>query len=484
MSQRPGVETGCGLLFAAPFCIGGLIAAGFAVRDLFTPGLELERRLLLPVFALVFGGVGFGLVAGVLAGSRAERRKQARRRAHPGEPWRWSEDWERGRIRCSAKAGAFALSGFAGLWMAISLPVAILALREELPQGNRAALLALIFPAVGLLLMSWAGLALIRWRKYGSSVFEMSTFPGVVGGRLEGAVQVAARIEAPQGISVRLSNIERTTTGSGKNRRTDESVLWQDEILVPQSASLRSREATTIPVAFRVPFEAQPTEDSSSSRAILWRLELSAETPGADYASRFDVPVFRTPDSRPDERDDGPPTPRTPEAPRDPRIRVHQAVGGRLELDFPAFRHPGLSLGLGLFLALWCGIVVVLLVGDAPRMFPLVFGGFAVLIAWGWLSLTFGGSRAVADSERLSVTRRYFGVPIRTRSVRAAEVKRLRLKIGMQAGGARQTAYHDLIAETATGRKLVVGRALRSRREGEWLVRRLEEALGRGPNRS
>jgi hypothetical protein len=471
------LETGCGLLFALPFCAGGLIAAGVAIRDLFGPPVELEQRILLPVFALVFGGVGFGLVAAVFKGRKSARVKAERMAAHPGAPWLWRDEWRDGRVRCSSRAGALALSAFAALWMLISAPVAFVALREELPAGNKAAWVALVFPAVGLMLMSWAALALVRWRKYGSSVFEMATLPGVIGGPLEGIVQVAADIAAQDGIRVRLSNVERTTRGSGDNRSTQESVLWQDECPVPVQSIARSRAATAVPVAFRIPFDARPSEEVSPSRSVLWRLELSAETPGADYESSFEVPVFRTSDSSPDDPDAPCPRIDLPAAPRDPRIRVSRTVAGRLELGFPAFRHPGLSLGFGAFTALWWGVVAALGVSDAPLLFPVVFGGFGLLIGSVWAGLTFGASRAIADPDRLSVRHSWFGLPGRTRSVAASQVQRFRLKIGLQAGGARKTAYHDLIAELAGGGKLTIARALRSRREGEWLIARLEEAL-------
>jgi len=479
LSERKGIQTGCGVLFALPFCAGGLMAAGVAVREWFTTGFELERAILLLVFALVFGGVGFGLLYATLSGRKRARRGDERRTAHPEAPWLWREEWNDGRVRCDAKKGALALSAFATLWMLISAPVAFVAVNEELPKGNKAALIALVFPAVGLLLMGWAGLAVLRWRKYGSSVFEMGEFPGVVGGDVVGGVHVAARVDAAQGVTMRLTCIERTVTGSGKNRRTHESVLWQDEMLLPAASLAVSRGATTIPVAFRVPFDCRQSEELSPSHSILWRLELDAETAGADYATSFEIPVFRTPESRPDASVSDALDLTPPEAPRDPRIRVHRSVGGRLELVFPAFRHPGLSLGLGTFLAVWWGIVVLLTRSDAPWLFPLVFGGFGLLIGFAWISVTFGASRAVADPEQLSVTPSWFGIPGPCRSMRAADVKRLRLKVGMQAGGARQTAYHDLIAELGGGRTLKVGSVVRSRREGEWLIARLNEALER-----
>jgi hypothetical protein len=54
---------------------------------------------------------------------------------------------------------------------------------------------------------------------------------------------------------------------------------------------------THIPVAFRLPADAQACDDTDSNNRVLWRLRLSATVPGVDYVSQFEVPVFRTPAS-------------------------------------------------------------------------------------------------------------------------------------------------------------------------------------------
>lgn len=479
MSSKNRVGLACGLLFTLPFCVAGVAAAVLAVRAWLGHGEEPEARFVLPAIALIFGGVGFGLLTGLLLGHRGERRSLELRERHPDEPWRWNPDWAEGRVRCETKSGAIGLCVFAAFWNLISVPAAVLALREELPKGNRAALIALLFPAVGALLAGWALVALARWRKYGVSVFEMSRLPGVVGGSVEGEVQVGAPVEAQGPIEVVLSCVERKRTGSGKNSGTRETVLWQDELPLPMERVRRSRVATTIPVAFRVPLDCRPSEKISDRHQVLWRLRVAAETPGADYETRFEIPVFRTEGSRPDPPEPAALEPRVPEAPRDPRIRVSTTTTGRLRLHFGAFRNVGVSLGLGVMSLIWWAVVVVVFRSDAPDVFGWVFGFFGLFLAWGFLASTFRSSEVVADRDRLSVRWTWFGLFGPTRSVPASEVEAVRLKRGLQAsGGTKQVTYHDLEARLRGGRRLSLGRSIRSRREGEWLVRRLQEVLG------
>ena len=54
---------------------------------------------------------------------------------------------------------------------------------------------------------------------------------------------------------------------------------------------------TTVPVRFPIPPDALPCDDRNSRDTVLWRLEVAADVPGLDYASAFEVPVFRTAES-------------------------------------------------------------------------------------------------------------------------------------------------------------------------------------------
>ena len=478
MAAKDKLGFGCGVLFALPFCAAGVGTAVMAVREWLHPGDQPEARFLLPVAALAFGGVGFGLLAAMIRGHGLEKQTQARRAAHPEEPWRWNPAWAEGRVRCESRAGALALCGFALLWNLISAPAAVFAIRDELPKGNKLALVALLFPAVGMLLAGWALVAVARWRKYGVSVFEMRSFPGVVGGLVEGQVQVGAPIDAVGEIEVSLTCVERERTGSGKNSNTRETVLWQDERGLPPEAVRRSRAATTIPIAFQVPFDCRETETISPNHSVLWRLRIAAVTPGPDYETRFEIPVFRTPESRPEPPALPSAAPSAPEAPRDPRIQVSTSTGGRLRLHFSAFRNVAVSFGLGAMTLIWWGILYALLHSDAPRFFPWVFGSFGIFIAYGFLASTFRSSEVVAGRDRLSVRWTWFGLFGPTRSVPASEVESVALKKGLQSSsGTKQVVHHDLVARLRGGKTLALGHSIRSRREGEWLVHRLEEAL-------
>ena len=90
------------------------------------------------------------------------------------------------------------------------------------------------------------------------------------------------------GIQTKLSCVRPRTTGSGKNRSTPETVLWQDQ---HQTAGGMT---DAIAVRFAIPADRRATDDTDPDDQIVWRLNTRAELPGVDFAAQFEVPVFKT----------------------------------------------------------------------------------------------------------------------------------------------------------------------------------------------
>ncbi len=253
--------------------------------------LRWEMVAFKTIFAVAFGGVGFGLMALGLFGARKAKEEKKRAASHPGKPWLWKSEWAEGWIPSSSGRSATALAVFAVFWNVVSILPAWYAVREGFfMQGEKMALLALLFPAIGFGLIAAAAVAVARRRKYGLSVFEMASVPGVVGGQLAGVIRVPAKVQAEEGFRLALRCIQTVTTGSGKHRSTSERVLWEGEQAVARELRQADPAQTAVPVLFEIPSDCDPTDESDR---IAWRLECRAKTPGLDYATTFDVPVFR-----------------------------------------------------------------------------------------------------------------------------------------------------------------------------------------------
>ena len=471
--QNADLGIGCVTLFLLPFAGVGLFTAGMTVQRL--TAHNWTEALLFAVFALTFGGVGIGGIAAVLAGRGKLKAVEALQARHPESPWLWRADWASGHIIDSTRnsmIGAWLLTVF---WNLISIPSAFVAVRAAVQEEKPAAFLALLFPLVGAGLLVRAIRLTIRYRKHGLSRLELATVPGVVGRSLIGMVRAPAKVPAADGFVVKLSCVRRTTTGAGKQRSTAESVLWQEQQRV-QGQSFRAAAGmeTHIPVAFRLSPDAVPT-DASDSRNVTWRLQVSAELPGADYESHFDVPVFRTPASdQPLSPEEARLTrPAAYQQPADSRILVTSTRRG-IEVLFPAARNLGAAVSLTLFLLLWIACIALQIYFGAPLIFPIVTGLFGLLIMIGVLDLWLQVSRVTVEAGALSWAHGYI-MPRQERRISASDVADVTAAIGMQAGG---RVYYDVVVVPKVGKKFKVGHSIRDKREAEWLAETIKKAIG------
>ncbi len=250
------------------------------------------------IFVVVFGGLGFGLIIGSLIAYRKGRVNSALAAANPEAPWMWKADWAAGRIVSSSldRVTMLVVLAFAVFWNVISAPLWFQLPGEIIDKGNRWALLGLLFPAVGLFLVGWAIVLVIRWRKFGESVFQMVSVPGVIGGQLAGVIRTPVKVRPEDGFHFTLACIRKIMTGSGDDSSTSEEAVWEDARVVAHGLLDDLAEGSAIPVVFPIPYDCRPTDESAPRDQTVWRLKVTATVPGVAYAATFEVPVFKTPD--------------------------------------------------------------------------------------------------------------------------------------------------------------------------------------------
>jgi hypothetical protein len=154
------------------------------------------------------------------------------------------------------------------------------------------------------------------------------------------------------------------------------------------------------------------------------------------------------------------------------RIKVTRNRRGT-EIVFPGGRNPGASAGLTGFVVIWLVAVWATVHLDAPTLFQVIFAGFGFLLAWGAVASWFGVSRVTIGEGSVTVARGLFA-PLREQRIAAPEIAEVTTRIGMQAGG---TPYYDLLLVRKDGRRVPAGRAIRDKREAEWLADTVREAL-------
>ena len=440
-------------------------------------------------FALIFGGAGFGMLAFGIYSNRKLKRNQALAALHPNEPWLCKTDWADGKIKNAAKAATMGLLVFAVFWNILSCPIAWLMIQEEVVgKGHHWALLVLIFPAVGLILLLAAAVSVVRCRKYGRSVFEMAAMPGVIGGQLAGVVRVSRKVRPEDGFRLTLNCVRRTTTHSGDSDRTSETILWQDEQILALELMQNDPEQTAIPVLFQIPYECHATDEADANSQTFWRLEIAAKTPGLDYAATFEVPVFKTPASDPKFVVDRSliaqyAAPENPERDlAEAGLRKDISPSGNFRLIFPMARHPGSATAITLFGLVFCAVPYAIYRFDGSLWATLFFGGISSL--GGLLALLIGASlwfyRSMIDvSPRgISVVGGWFGFGS-PRWIDAGDITAIVLRSRMSSGqGSKQQVYYDIDLVRTGGKNITLGKNVVGRRLAESVIRQIKEPLG------
>ena len=478
LSSKLGVLVLC--LFGLPFAGFGLFALSQAIRMAHAgPGNSPFWFPLL--FGFVFSGVGFGLIFVAIYGGKYAQRQQRLQVEHPTEPWLWRADWAQGRANSTTRTKMLAGWAFAIFWNAISMPVAFLVLPQAARQKGPIAYVGLIFPVVGRFLLIYAIRRTIAFFEFGNTYFEMSTVPGVVGRELKGLIQARFPHSPDHGIHLRFSCVHRVTTGSGNSQSTSETILWRDEADLSSGQLCPGPTGTTIPVEFRIPLDAQPTEKRNVRDQFVWLLEALADVPGVDYHDVFEVPVFRTqqtPAQPEAEKFAMPATAQSVARPDSLTVEVRQNADGT-EFYFPAARNKNFAASTTAFLLIFSA-VTFFLIHHAPILFLLAFGFFSLLLLYITVQLWLGTTRVAIGSGGATLQAGLLGGG-KVRQIPLSEIASINDRITSQQGGGTGTPYYDIVLTLRDGKKLTLGRTLRDKHETEWLLGEMRRLAGVQP---
>src|ERR1700690_946739 len=234
------------ILVSLPFALVGILALVFLLHDVIGRGFRMKKQMATGLLsaAVVCGGL-IALIFGISTKKQALKISAAKTDGE--KPWLDRQDWAAGRGTSSSRKAVALLWFFAIFWCAISVVLPVAVVLPEWQRGNHAALIALIFPVIGLALLMFALNTTLAWRRFGQSIFEMAAVPGALGGTVEGQIQVNGRLQPEHGLHLRLSCVRRATTGSGKNRGPSEKILWQDEKWLRPELPQTGANATGIP---------------------------------------------------------------------------------------------------------------------------------------------------------------------------------------------------------------------------------------------
>jgi hypothetical protein len=142
----------------------------------------------------------------------------------------------------------------------------------------------LIFPIIGIALLSWNVLLKIRARRYSGTYFEMDSVPFFVGQDFTGRIHVPLRGRLSGPVQLTLNCIRRTksaTRGLTEGSKTTwDELVWCDKKLGHSSGTDAESEWSTIPVEFSIPPDVPTTDSGNPDGRILWVLRAFARLRG------------------------------------------------------------------------------------------------------------------------------------------------------------------------------------------------------------
>ncbi|MEQ8846995.1 DUF3592 domain-containing protein [Botrimarina sp.] len=438
-------------------------------------------------FVICFGLFGFGLLGGLVYVRRKERRDARRLARQPGEPWRMRADWETGVIRSSDASAIAAPAIFATFWNGLTVPMAVVASQDDTLEWWAKAFLGL-FVLIGAVMAGFALYRVARYLRHGASVLRLANTPGVVGGELAGVVLAPAGLRQGAEFRVKLACLQtrRERDSDGETRVL--VPVWEDERLVERTLHDPSGKAG-VPLRFTIPSDALPSAPDADL-PVVWRLSVAAQADGPDYLAEFDVPVYRTPDSREGVVADGAPLTeyetRETLAARLARegIRCDEGAGAHsLRLVCPPGRSwksalavfavgvvfLGVGVGVGLMVDEWVRWVI------APT-----FGLLGAAVAFCGIGLGLGCSEVRIDGDDWLVRSGWYGLRGAGVALRGEDIRRIGVEQAMSESGGSSAAkkWNHVVATLKDGRKLTLVRYLLSRSTERELLEELRRRAG------
>lgn len=341
-------------------------------------------------------------------------------------PWMRKKDWACGRIRSTGVAKIALLWVMAAVWNGFMLTLLIVFWDD--PDKEDMLKVLCLFELIGLGILVLAVQQTWVWLRFGGSVLELASTPGMIGGTLEGQIQTGVRTLPTKPMKLALSCIRETRVerGTGTNRENDitRNTLWEADRSVSVGHLTHGARGLSIPVRIAIPYGLPSSDDSDMDNRILWQLVVSGDLPGVDFRAEFQVPVFVTADSKSEwteekvdemgqqERE----TEALPEAPRAASwvspVTVRPTPSGGMEYVFRLDVSLKVAMGVTLVAVLICAgsVWLYLWLGELgpfavlPGILGLLFL-LASIVIW-----TFR-SRVVIEGGSVTVRKSVLGIP-------------------------------------------------------------------------
>ncbi len=430
----------------------------------------------------------FPLIGGLVSAHGGLRTLEARRRArlaerHPEAPWLWKQEWEGNAIQ-PKKGGWGFLLAVTGWILLVQGPLVIALIVTGELRSTPGAALAVLPAALALipLFLVWQQ---VRTRlRLGRPVLWLQTTPITPGQALEGELRFDRALSPLTTLQVRVLCQQNTTTQRGRSTVVSKKTIWEHTETLSAAEARREANGVALPLRLEIP-QGLPCAVVEEETFVLdederhvWSLEVRPARGGKPVT--LPLPVFITEEEREllaaeDDDDEA----GAPSATRlQDRLKAHGVItefdpeGVPTFIDCPAGRFRVLGLFLLLFGSIWAVAFVIMLLGDAPGVFLLIWGISSPLILAGgaWTMLHRRRVEIAADEMRVLTT---VGPLYSSRQSYAP-----RHFVGFAHNftmRSNDAAYYRVRGETTFGKKITLADGITDAGVAEKLAQRLEQ---------
>jgi hypothetical protein len=440
------------------------------------------------VFVVGFGGISLAFVW--FDGTRRRRKRQGKalQLDHPDRPWMWKMAWVDGRLRSESSRTLVPLWGFPILWNSITLPAIIAIVPDAIRRGQYWAAFLLLLPIAGIGMLAAAAASTLRHRRFRNSRLELRTLPGVIGGHLAGYLVIAGDVTGLDEVSVALRCINWISRRKGEGDETTERPMWEDTRTLRAGTATYGQTELCLPVDFQIPYDCLPYDDSNPKDQILWQLTAKADIPGANLDLRFDVPVFRTEQSRttigepPEKAARLEATLDSPESPLPGKVRREVDPSGGAILVVSGWPGWGtfiltMVLAAGLLIGGGIWLNTVWRDGGWSILMPAALCLTGAVALWAVIRGVLGSTRITVSLAEVTIER-WPRLLHRGIEIPAIDIQEIKISDSAQVrSGSEMTQYYVVHLVTTHGRKVKLGGMIPGEPAAQWLVRQIESGL-------
>ena len=421
------------------------------------------------IFVVIFGLVGGGIMYLGLRGSTRIISPET-----ADKPWLSNPQWADNKITSNAKLEMIGITIFSLIWNLITWPV-LLTNGSEIIDDVPAIILPLLalFPAAGLFLIYLMIKAVRQHRQFGRTPLSLTPFPGSIGGQIGGKIALPNNTSSLASYTVKVSCLRKTYSGSGKNRRINEHLIWEGNTLAKHFAHGISN---GLEFCVDVP-EGLPESDIDKHDSWHeWRVEV--ESPDIKLKRTFEIPVYRTSQQSTVKY-------KAPKQWVDNRNQVNlnnslplQEQGNEIRVHYPMFYKPALKLIVAISGGFMLGIVSTF--RDEMPAFV-----FWVMCIAGSLMLIFSlkgllsSLTVVLKNRMLNVSTGLLGIFTKNQQIPFTDIATIQKKETMRSqSGNQHTVYFSVFASLHTGEKLNLAKHIEGEDVAEMIEDYFREKLG------